>query len=627
MTSISETASFVAIMIFNLLMVGILISGGVAIALKLTRGASPRMRYLLVVISFLAVAVVPFVMALIPARNAAFPKAIDRSNTEDSHETYNQSSRLDPLTLQPDSSGALPKIPVRTVESLSRLLVNSSMSIGLFFVWLIGACLLLGREAIGHLGAARARRAWRPASSDIKKQLSWPENINLSIDNDFGPCALGVIGPTVVLPTHLINDFGPRAARQVARHELDHVKWRDPLMNTVMRLICAFLWPGLPLWYLNRAACLEREAAADRAVLKASSADVRQDIAVLEYASTLLTIAKKSAEKNPKRRSVLIVTEVGREPGLNDRVRRLMAISSKPKPGRSSLAVITLLTSVSAVAILPVAKVGSQNKQPASNDAPARTFAINVRLEVAGAKEQQQGRLVSIPHAPLPVHGRPAADGPKERRMMTGEATIDVDRTVDAMSPVAQETQTPSPSFSFNVAGQDFESRMAAVGYKDLSLNQLADMRAYAVSPAYVAELADSGYSGLSADMLIRFKWLAVSTAFIREMKSLGYDNLNPRTLADFRQFGVSSDYIRAMRELVSGPITAEQLVSLRLYGGSTEFVRQIKALGYERVNADQLISMRLQGVTIAYIEEMRSRSLKELSVDELIGLRMRNNN
>jgi hypothetical protein len=55
MTLISETASFVAIMIFNLMMVGILISSGVAIALKFTRGASPRVRYVLVVISFLAI--------------------------------------------------------------------------------------------------------------------------------------------------------------------------------------------------------------------------------------------------------------------------------------------------------------------------------------------------------------------------------------------------------------------------------------------------------------------------------------------------------------------------------------------------------------------------------------------
>lgn len=686
MTLISETASFVAIMIFNLMMVGILISSGVAIALKLTRGASPRVRYVLVVISFLAAAVTPFVSALIPSRNPALPEVIERSNTEDSHETYNQSSRLDPIALQHDSSDLLHKIPVRTVESVARLLLNSSISMGLFLVWLIGAFLLLGREVIGHLRVARARRAWRPASSDIREQLSWPENIKLSIDNDFGPCVLGVMGPTVVLPAHLIGDFGPRAARQVARHELDHVKWRDPLMNTVMRLICACLWPILPLWYLHRAACLEREAAADRAVFKASSADVRPDITVLEYASTLLSIAKKGTEKKPKRRSVLTATEVGREPGLNDRVRRLMAISLRPKPGRSSLAVITLLTSVSAVAILPVAKLGSQNKQTTSEDGPARTFANNLGSEVGGAKEHLSSRLVSSPDSSLLLGGKPAADSSNKRPMSPNASAIDDDATVgSAMSPVTQETQTPSSSLSINVEAQDFQSRMAAVGYRDLSPSQLADMKAYAVSPAYVAEMVDSGYgglsadmllrfkslavssafiremkalgygnlsprmlvdfrqqavspayvaemadlgySGLSADMLLRFKWLAVSSAFIREMKALGYDNLNPQTLADFRQQGVSSTYIREMRSLVSGPIAAEQLVSLRLYGASTEFVRQIKALGYERVNADQLISMRLQGVTVAYIEDMRSRGFKDFSVDQLIGMRMRRGN
>jgi beta-lactamase regulating signal transducer with metallopeptidase domain len=616
MTPISETASFVATMLFNLLLVGIVISTGVSIALKLTRSASPRMRYLFVVISFLAAAVLPFVLALIPARAAPLLTVIENSNIEDTHVTGR------PITdIHPESSDTLHRIPVPTVESVARLLSNPSISIGLFSMWLIGACLLLGREAIGHLGAAIVRRAWRPANRDIREFLSWPENIALSIDNEFGPCALGVIRPTVVMPAHLIDDLSPRAVRHVARHELDHLQWRDPLMNTLMRMIRACLWPSLPLWYLNRAACLEREAAADRAVIQASSVDLRLDIAALEYASTLLSIAKKGAGGNIKRRFVLVATEIGREPGLSDRVRRLMAISSRPKPGLSFLAIVTLLASGCAIAILPVAKVDWQIKQTTSEDGPARTFVNNFGLEVGGTKEHMRDGLVLSPGTSLLLDRKPPAAGSYRKPMTTNAAASDDHLTV------AQETQTLSPALPSNADAQDFESRMAAVGYKDLLPRQLADMKAYAVSPAYVAEMVDLGYGGLSADMLIRFKWLAVSSAFIREMKALGYDNLNPRTLADFRQQGVSSTYIREMRALVSGPITAEQLVSLRFFGASTEFVHQIKTLGFGRVNAGQLISMRLQGVTVAYIEEMRSRGLKELSVDELIGMRMRRNN
>jgi hypothetical protein len=432
------------------------------------------------------------------------------------------------------------------------------------------------------------------------------------------------------MPAYLIDDLGPRAARQVARHELDHLKWRDPLVNTVMRMIRACLWPSLALWYFNRAACLEREAAADRAGMQASSADLRPDMAALEYASTLLSIAKQSARGKPKRRFALVATEVGREPGLSDRVRRLMAISSRPKPGRSFLAVVTLLASGCAMAILPVAKVGWPNKLTTSDETPVTTFANNFGSEVVGAREHLRRGLVSSPGSSLLLSGKPPADSSNKRPMSHNAAVIDDGLTMgSAISPVAletQTTQTPSSSLTANVDAYDFESRMAAVGYRDLSPKQLADMKAYAVIPAYVAEMADAGYGGLSADMLIRFKSLAVSGGFIREMKALGYDNLSPQTLADFRQQGVSSRYIREMRALVSGPITAEQLVSLRFYGASSAFVHQIRALGYERVSADQLISMRFRGVTVFYIEEMRSRGFKELSVDDLIGMRMRRN-
>lgn len=628
MTQLNETAAFVATMILNSLLVGIPISAGVSIALKLTTGASPRKRYLLVVISFLAAAVLPIVIALIPARSAPLLPQVEYFRTENSGggtPKENHFSKHDPVSLRPDSFNVKGGL-VGSVDSVARLLSDSSISIALFNVWLIGASLLLGRELTGHLGAARARRAWKPASRDLREHLSWPSCIPLFVDNELGPCALGVFKPTVVMPFQLIDDLSTYAARQVARHELDHLKWRDPLMNTVMRVMRACLWPNLPLWYLERAAACEREAAADRAAIRTGCTDLNLNMAALEYATTLHSIAKKRSEGNAGRQHLLAATEAGRELGLEARIRRLLAVSSRPTHARIIVAVVALFASVWLLAVLPLARVPAQNNQTISAAASSRV-THDLELETARVDEQRREDFALPPTRSARVAAPPRSDAINEVQIARSASVIDDETSDSIATTAARETSELTPALSTNLQAQDLESQMAALGYRNLSPRQLADMKAYAVGPAYVAEMADSGYGGLSADMLIRFKWLAVSSAFIREMKALGYDNLSPGTLAEFRQNGVSSSYIQEMRGLVSGLISAEQLVSLRMHGASTEFVHQIRALGYGRVNAGQLISMRLQGVTVSYIETMRSRGFKELSVDELIGMRMRNNN
>jgi hypothetical protein len=437
------------------------------------------------------------------------------------------------------------------------------------------------------------------------------------------------VNPVVVIPARLFDELSITAARQIARHELDHLKWRDPFVYAAMRIVRASLWPSAPLWYLNRATRLEREAASDRAAVYTTSERFQPDIAAAEYASTLVSIAKRYARMDGQRKHAWVATEVGNESGLNDRVRRLMAISARLTGIRLSLALATLLVSASSLIILPVARIESKpNETKAAETAPQQTASTEpTRVEAAPAKEQ---------------FNRPARPATLDRRLLSEvedrpqESTLPQTRPValvadgESVSSIAASTPTANvntiePELDHQLAV--LESRMAAVGYKDLTARQLADMRASAVSPAYVAEMADSGYSGLSADMLIQFKWLAVSSSFIREMRALGYDNLSPRTLVNFRQHGVSAEYIRQMRSRISGPVSGEQMDSLRFYGASTEFIDKLKARGFANLNADQLISMRLQGVSLAFIEDLQAKGHKGLSADEVIWIRMRGSN
>ncbi|HEY5883422.1 MAG TPA: M56 family metallopeptidase [Pyrinomonadaceae bacterium] len=675
--SFPDIASLAATMLFNLFLVGTLISLTVFTTLRLTRNVSPRMRYLFVVISFTAATVVPFFIVLTSTQSEPFSSTIEHTHLENSRVviTGDHYPSFDPMSPAPSASHALSTRISQTADWLSNLLSNPIVSILVFSVWLIGTCLLLSREITGHVGAARARRAWREAGRLMKLRLSWPENIPLYIDNEFGPCALGIIRPRVVIPEHLLDDLDPLTAQQVARHELNHLKWRDPSLNTIMRMTRAFLWPSLPLWYLNRVAGLEREAAADKAAIEAPGVAL-PDLAALEYASTLISIARKRAGSGSRQRYSFAATEVGHLPGLNDRVRRLMAGPSKPRYANLFMAVVTLIISAGALTVLPVVKVASQKNFQTSRNGPSSqsSNAFGSEVHAVGKNRSSAIRNISM-----------RSEKELSSRSHVNPALLISELGTISATVSAVDQEIASPPVTANISVQDFESQMAAVGYKNLSPTQLADMKANAVGPwyvaemaasgytglpadmlirfkqlavnsayiqemkslgydklspgmlvdmkanavgpPYVAEMAASGYSGLSVDMLLRFKWLAVSSSYIQEMKSLGYEHLSPRTLADFRQQAVSSTFIREMRALVSGSISAEQLVSLRFYGATPQFISQLKALGYETFSAEQLISMRLHGVSVAYIEQVKSRSPRNLSIDDLIGMRMRNNN
>ena len=628
MTNYSELASLFGRVAVNLILIGTPISIGIFIVLRLTRAASPRARYLLTVTAFLAAAVLPFILTVAPtAETARYPTIVNNSSiniNEIPARPLTAESQATSLEIMPQSEPHTTSINV--LDSVVRFLSQPSLSIGLFTLWLAGACLLLGREAVSHLRVAKARHQWTPATANIRERLSWPKDIPLFVDEEFGPCALGVFDSIVVIPARLLEDLSSTAAQQMARHELDHLKWRDPFVHAAMRIVRASLWFSVPLWYLDRATRLEREAASDRAAVNSTSSRLKPDIAAVEYAATLVSIARRCARPDGARKHAWVATEIGNESGLDDRVRRLMAISSRVTGIRLSFAFVTLLVTASVLVVLPVARLESKPNENGEVKRQQPQFALTIQTpsEMEPAKEHS--------NKPATVKSRllgEVQDGVQESKLAKTVPDARVEDNGSAKPIVAivatdnANTIQPAPDLQLEI----LESQMAALGYKDLTPKQLADMRAYAVGPWYVVEMADSGYSGLSADMLIRFKWIGVSKSFIREMSSLGYDNLSPWTLVHFRQYGVSSDFIRQMRTRVSGAISGEQLVSLRLYGASIEFVDKLKGLGYANLNADQLISMRLQGVTIAYVEDLQAKGHKGLPADAVIWMRMRGSN
>jgi len=379
MTSYSEVATLSISLVINLMLLGSSIVIGVAVSFRLTRPASPRVRYIIAVIAFFTAALLPIIATFHAAHEQkSLTKAISSSNSE----SINIISDLRPNTVyvQPlpstvESFRTTSPELTSPLNAFVRLVTNSPLAVSFLGLWIIVAVLLLGREAVGHVQLARARRTWHPADKALREELAWPNNTRLYTDEHGSPCAVGLLRPAVIIPARLFTELAPGELRCITRHELSHVRWHDPLANALLRIVRAALWPSLPLWYLERVARLEREAAADRAAVAPSIDTGISEATVIDYATALVSIAKQSGCKARSRHARVLATEVGSMTGLEHRVRRLLAVQPAICHVRLLSASAVLLVTIVGMCFLPLA-----------SSAKATSLSVSDYVEKASAQ-------------------------------------------------------------------------------------------------------------------------------------------------------------------------------------------------------------------------------------------------
>ena len=683
----SAATGFAVGLAVNLILLGSSISLGVTLTFRLTPAAPARARYVIAVMAFFAAALLPAAAtwhasrAALPVVDATGARAAEVSSAAPAppdHAVRVSPPETHAARAASPSTTDFPPTPPRpnlfgSLNESVRLMARSVWAAVFLVVWVAVSLALLAREAAGHARLALLRRAWRPAGGLIRLKMRWPKDIPLYVDRRAGPCAVGLLSRAAVIPERMCDELSPLAARLIARHELSHLRWRDPLFNTLLRVTRALLWPSLPLWYLERVARSERESAADNAAVSGRQAPGDGNERVLEYAASLLLIAGWSAREAGRRPYGSIVTVVGNNALLEDRVRRLLLPPSPLTATRTCFAGVVFIVCAALTAHLPVA---SQPLRPA-----AELTAANQSGESGGTgagyetgdlisgladklKDSGSSRdtFASLSRGLSPVTSyvtggtqlRPArVSGPPPPRegvnVLAGTAsgagagsTVNQDAQTGGQT-VPQNFEAP-PNFLregmasvgySNLSDEELSAirranvshfyvlELAAVGYANLPLRTLIRLRENDVSAAYVKELRAHGYDNLSPDMLADFHWHGVSSKYIREVADLGYGSLSAKMILAFRRNSISPAYIKEMRALVKGKISGDDLVDMKWLGVSRDFINGLTLLGYENLTADQLTGMKQHGVTPAFIQTIRARNSKDYSADDLISMRM----
>lgn len=317
--TLEELATLAPWLALNLTLVGAPIAAGVAVALRLTGAVRPRARYALAVAAFVVAAVAPLLATVRSNYDSpSGPATISAPGGESVEPT-----RLEAIALAIDVSGVGPFV---------------------LAIWSIGAAALLAREAGGHLRLARARRRWRPAPDALLSTLQWPTGVALFVDECDGPSAVGLVRRAVVVPEPLIYALEPEAARRIARHELAHARWHDPLANAAMRAARALLWVSPPLWLLQRLVATERETAADSVAVGPRNGRA----AAVDYAGELVAVARLSS---PARHRLAGAHFGGTN--LETRVARLLAEPDRAPRVRVAIAVTAVALGTAGAVVAP----------------------------------------------------------------------------------------------------------------------------------------------------------------------------------------------------------------------------------------------------------------------------------
>ncbi len=216
-------------------------------------------------------------------------------------------------------------------------------------VWLVGALVVVLRNAVAHVGLIRWVRKARPELS-----LAWAETLRRAtneagfrrplrvLESDYtpSPCTFGFMRPVVLLPA-AGADWPEPQRRFTLLHELAHVGRLDYLTTQIASLACAVHWYNPLMWFAAVQARKLQEQACDDVVLNAGGTPS-------VYAQFLVGIACGS-----RRLSLAFPASVGmvQRSQLHGRVTAILDASRARLP-LSSLALVVVLVPLACLMLL-----------------------------------------------------------------------------------------------------------------------------------------------------------------------------------------------------------------------------------------------------------------------------------
>ncbi|HXB09104.1 MAG TPA: M56 family metallopeptidase [Puia sp.] len=367
------------------------------------------------------------------------------------------------------------------------------------------------------------------------------------------PVVVGFLKPVVLVPIGMLAHLPGDQVESILLHELAHIRRRDHLFNLVQHLVDTLFFFNPAIVWVSSLIRAERENCCDDIAIRETRSR-RQLIEALvsfhEYRQAVPGYALGFA--NEKESPV---------------VKRVKRIVHKTNHSLNAGERVVLMSGLLVLSAAFVTINGSQR----------------ARL--------QKKAVVVTRVSPDPMPGAEATLLPERRQIRpNGDTTVRPEKKPATASATRPEPQQPAHAAA---ATADTNGGLNYLGYRNLSLDKLIQLKEHGVTAEYIQSFRQMGYPELSPDQAIELHDHGVTVEFIREIQEMGYK--------------ISS--LRQARELVD-------------HGVNVEYIRSLKDMGFTGIGLEEATRARDHGVTGDYIAACKKRFGKLFELKDYIKLR-----
>jgi len=314
---------------------------------------------------------------------------------------------------------------LRALESAARTLLtqpalSKTAAQAVVTIWAAGALVGFAGLTLGLWRVHRLKARSTPLEGALANDLPWltesgGREIYLRLSYEIEtPVAVGFGRPVILIPTDMATAAGLRAIEPVVMHEYAHLRRYDDWTNLAQRVIERVVWFDPLVWFIGHRLALEREVAADEAVVERTH-DPK------EYAATLWRMVREM--RMPERIVVAPGAMLTRKQ-ISQRIERLLQAS---RARRSHAGGAFTLLAVVAVAIFAVGEVA----------AAAPPFACTSVVGPASVADGIRSAVAAL--LSPPAHARDGVRDGARAGVQDGSLDVerDIARAMEAMPSVA----------------------------------------------------------------------------------------------------------------------------------------------------------------------------------------------
>jgi beta-lactamase regulating signal transducer with metallopeptidase domain len=522
-------------------------------------------------------------------------------------------------------------------------------------VWLTGVLLLSVRLLFGWLrahsiakkNASEAAPEWQRSARRLAHALKLRRAVQLLESAAVEvPTVIGWLRPVVLLPATSLTGLSTEQMEMILAHELAHIRRNDFFVNLMQAVIETLLFYHPAVWWISNRIRVEREHCCDDVAVSVSGKP-------LVYARALTRLEELRVEDA----HAFVAANGG---SLIGRIRRLAgARAESPNAPSRFVAGAALLTVLLALIIAPSLPLRGQ--QPKADTPTPKPQAAQTTVEVKAddATDEDDSNDAEAPDAedqaddatpavaPTIPDGitantpmiAPMAFAPAARAIarvapqiaMRALAKINLDDLQLPDPPDPPDAPTPRPDrhrrrhigeggkltvddlIELRAAGVTpaYIDAMRAAGLGELSLNEVTEMRAIGVTPEYIKSLRDAGIKFDNAHNVTELRAIGVTGEYLAQMRAAGYGNLTTRQLTEMRAMGVTPSYIKQMSDAGYRNLTPNELVELKAQGVRPDFIKSLNDAGYTNLSVKDLVRMAAMGVNAEFIRDLAKYKVK----------------